>query len=205
MLNLNDHEKQAIVDTIRLDFTSRVRSYNFKKYPEATYQKLRITFCSPKSVTGDDIKEAFVWKYGHSHKSGYPEKHKILIGKIQGEWSSFSTKQIIDAREIFDYWINKLNGHRRFITVAFLVHLLRSDQIPIIDQHNYRAMNHLLIGVRGNWRARKKPSRFDDLLDLSEFIRGVQEHWRKSGYPSSPDERSLDKYLMVLGQALKAK
>lgn len=204
MLNLSDHDKQVIVDAIRLDFTTRVQRYDSHKYPEAAYEKLRITFRSPKSVVADDIKDALVWKYGHWHKSGYPKKHSVLIGKIQSEWPNFSASQITDARQIFDYWMDKLKGYQRFMTVAFLIHLLRSDQIPIIDQHNYRAMNHFLIRVRGNQRRRERPSRFDDMLELNEFIRSVQEHWRKCGYPSPPDERSIDKYLMVLGQELKA-
>jgi hypothetical protein len=206
MLNLSDRERQIIVDAIRLDFTSRVQHYDSRKYPEAAYEKLRIAFSTPKSVTDDDIKNALVWKYGHWHKSGYPEKHRILIGEIQNGWPDFvaSQSQVTDARQIFDYWMGKLKGHQCFITIAFLVHLLRSDQISIIDQHNYRAMNHLLKKVRGDWIGRQKPSHFDDMLDLSEFIHSVQETWHKCGYPSPPDERSIDKYLMVLGQELKA-
>src|SRR5262245_19195190 len=97
MLNLNDSQKQTLVDAIRPNFLARVQRYDSHKYPEAIYQRLRIAFHSPQSVKDDDIGDAFIWKYGHWHKSRYPDKHNILIGKIQKAWPDFSTKQVIDA------------------------------------------------------------------------------------------------------------
>jgi hypothetical protein len=35
------------------------------------------------------------------------------------------------------------NGNKRYITVSFITHLIHHNEIPIIDQHNFRAMNFL--------------------------------------------------------------
>jgi hypothetical protein len=203
MLYLSQQEKQAIVDSIRLDFANKVRRYDSRKYPENVYERLRIIFRTPQAVTREDIRDALVWKYGHWHKKGYPSSHKHIISKVQNEWSEFLRRQDWDAQQAFNHWMDRLKNHQCFITVSFLVHLLWRDQIPIIDQHNYRAMNSLLKGIRPNWNVRKKPSRFGDLLDLGEFMKDIQDHWSVCGYPAPPDMRSIDKYLMVSGQDLK--
>lgn len=200
MLNLSYNDKQAIVDAMRHDFASTVQRYDGYKYPEDVYDSLRTAFHTRESVTADHIRDALIWKYGHWRKPNFPSKHKTIIARIQTEWAAFVERNLSDAEQIFNYWTDTLSAHQSFITVTFLVHLLMSDEIPIIDQHNFRAMNFFL---RTHWAGHRKPSHFNDVLKLREFVRGIQEHWAKCTYPNPPDDRSIDKYLMVFGQDLK--
>lgn len=203
MLNLSHGELQSIVDSIRPIFNQTVQSYDSRKYPEDVYERLRRAFQSPVNVTTSDIRDALVWKYGHWGNRNYPQSHKDIIAKIQTGWTGFLEHQAFDARGIFDYWAEVLKEHQNFITVTFLTHLLCSDEIPIIDQHNFRAMNAFIKSVRKGWIGRKKPSRFSDILELKEFMCSVLEHWVSCEYPGAPNPRALDKFLMVTGQRLK--
>jgi hypothetical protein len=203
MLDLSSTETQAIVDFLHKDFASRVQRYDGYKYPEDAYDRLRIAFHTWELVTGDQIRDALVWKYGHWRKRDFPGTHKNIIVKIQHGWAPFVKSKLSAADQIFDYWTTALSDHQSFITVTFLVHLLVNGKVPIIDQHNFRAMNFFLQIQRPHWIGHKKPSKFNDVLDLREFMHSIQECWSSSDYPDPPNERSLDKYLMVLGQDLK--
>jgi hypothetical protein len=203
MLNLSHSEKQSIVDAIRPVFKETVQLYDTRKYPEDEYERLQLAFRSPASVTRDDIRDAFLWKYGHWRKEDYPEKHKIIIAKIQAHWENFLGRQALTPEQVYDHWADVLKEHQSFITVTFLLHLLRSDEIPITDQHNFRAMNHYLKMVRQEWVSRKKPSELNDVFDLREFMQSIQAHWSSCGYPGAPTSRLMDKYLMTAGRLLK--
>ena len=69
--------------------------------------------------------------------------------------------------------IERFGGKTRFITVAFLVHLLHQTTVPTIDQHNFRAVNDLMTSVRPTWKARQRPSKYADILLVSSFMRGL--------------------------------
>jgi hypothetical protein len=203
MLNLNFEEQQYIVDQVRLNFVQTIIGYDAAKYPEDAYDDLLLAFRSPATIVPDNISDALRWKYGHWKKDNYPETHKAIIRNVQSRWAVFANRQIVDARQIFDYWTGVLEQHNAFITIVFLTHLLRSDTIPIIDQHNFRAMNSYMRAARPNWRYRNRPSRFDDVLDLHEFMQSIIQHWTNGNVPEPPTQRSLDKYLMVRGRQLK--
>ncbi|MCY1310284.1 hypothetical protein D9M70_604600 [compost metagenome] len=64
--------------------------------------------------------------------------------------------------------------------------------MPIIDQHNFRAMNHL----RRVSSAKKKPSNWCDIVRLKHFLREASERFQRP-------EAEFDKYLMMYGRALK--
>jgi len=53
---------------------------------------------------------------------------------------------------------------------AFVLHLLHPRRAPIIDQHNFRAVNALLAAVRPAWKARRHPSTYADIAMLAAFI-----------------------------------
>ena len=60
----------------------------------------------------------------------------------------------------------------RFITLAFLLHLLFPRHVPIIDQHNFRAVNGLMSDIRADWpppRKTQKPSQYSDIECIADF------------------------------------
>ena len=97
----------------------------------------------------------------------------------------------------------RFGGRNRFITVAFLLHLLYPSQVPIVDQHNFRAVNALMAGARHGWLSKKRPSRYSDIRLVGDFMTAVLDAWRRLTPDSVPCERELDKFLMMYGKAIK--
>jgi hypothetical protein len=96
-----------------------------------------------------------------------------------------------------------VGGSSRYITKTFLLHLLRPNKIPIIDQHNFRAMNHFLKTVHPGWRSKSKPSTYTDLATFSDFDRAILSRWKALDPVGVPSERNLDRFLMMFGKGLK--
>ena len=95
-----------------------------------------------------------------------------------------------------------LSGRYTYVSSAFLVHLLFPAEMPIIDQHNFRAMNHLLKAVRPGWTHRQTPSNYADLINLQAFAQELLENWSSFGH-TAPCKRNLDKFLMAYGRFIK--
>jgi len=91
----------------------------------------------------------------------------------------------------FQWWDKRL-GRLRYITSAYLTHLIHPLHVPIIDQHNFRAMNHL----RQASSAKNKPSNWSDIVQLKLFLKEASERYQRP-------ETDFDKYLMMYGRALK--
>ena len=86
----------------------------------------------------------------------------------------------------------------------FLLHLLRPLSVPIVDQHNFRAVNSLIRQVRPSWQSKTMPTRYRDLETVAMFMAAVLKGWRQSMPASAPSSHRLDKFLMMYGKALKA-
>jgi hypothetical protein len=201
---LTSDEATRIVDLIRAHFDRYVAKYNERKFPPAVYNQLRSAFRSPLKVTPADIRRALVWKFGNTGKTRIPDSHETLISEIQQEWTQSSRSFNGSSEAVFTRLAALIGGRTpRYITVAFLLHLLRPKDIPIIDQHNFRAMNHYLGAVRRDWEPKSKPSTYDDLVKLSAFMIGVTSQWETTDASTKPTELTLDRFLMMYGKGLK--
>ncbi|MGH1449556.1 MAG: hypothetical protein ACRBBM_09065 [Pseudomonadaceae bacterium] len=167
--------------------------YSYKKYPATDYEIFKKTFSEldPKA----DHRAALMWKWGHWGKDNFPAKQQALIEEIKKLWPQYCDFIQLHAerssKATFEWWTQKL-GSKRFITVAYLTHLIHHDEVPIIDQHNFRAMEHYLDGGPGN----RKPNSWDDVLRLKNFL---QMAITQSGRSQS----DYDKYLMMYGRHLR--
>ncbi|HPA19284.1 MAG TPA: hypothetical protein PLU30_16170 [Verrucomicrobiae bacterium] len=196
-------EAHDIVQAIAPIFSRFADQYDTKKYPTDAYDRIREQFARPSEVTGDTLREALLWKYGHLGKNRIPASQEKLIAQIQGAWTKFSDALPPTPRETFVALDHDFGGKTRFITVAFLLHLLFPSTIPIIDQHNFRAVNALMAGVRPGWRKKQKPSRYEDILLLAGFMEAILDAWQRADDGSAPTSRDLDKFLMMYGKHLK--
>jgi hypothetical protein len=144
MSHLSVAEAERIVALISSDLRDYVGRYDTRKYPADVYDRIRRAFSAPKSLEPGDIKSAILWKYGHLGKSGYPKHHVRLIENVQQLWPAFLQSKLLEPEAIEEFWANELGRPKPFITIAFLVHLLHQHDLPIIDQHNYRAVNYYM-------------------------------------------------------------
>ena len=185
---------QRITDEVKTTYTSHFELYSFKKYPALDYESFKNTFSTLAEKV--DLLAALLWKWGHWGKDDFPSKQKSLIGEIESLWPVFrgwalSAGDQFTPEATFQWWDKRL-GRLRYITSAYLTHLIHPLQVPIIDQHNFRAMNHL-------WQipsAKKKPSTWCDIVRLKHFLHEASKRFQRP-------ETEFDKYLMMYGRALK--
>lgn len=200
---LSDAEAASIITAIRCDLATYESQYDFKKYPAAVIEELRRTFAEPESVSFSAVETALKWKYGHLGKQNYPGAQRQLAVRIADLWPSVGIHPGEDPRQAFERWQKLLPTS--YITACFLLHLVNPREMPILDQHNYRCVNHLLSGAGRDVKAKKIPSGYGDLLLVRDFIAEARRNWTKvTGEPAIEADR-LDRYLMMHGKALKPK
>jgi hypothetical protein len=189
-------EAARVARGIAPSFPAVVNRFDGSKYPDDVYQRLLEEF-APESLATPrrSIPDALCWKYGYWRKVNFPLRQKLMMQRVASKWPRHS--RLITPEETFVRLNSQLKI--RYISAAFLTHLLYPTQIPIIDQHNFRAMNGLM-----RRKAGREPTRYEHLVELKQFIREVLEAWPK-GSTERPGERELDKYLMVYGKSLKVR
>lgn len=179
---------------VQSTYSEYFSQYSFTKYPAQEYQRFKQTFSAFKPDVELDL--ALLWKWGHWGKTNYPGKQGALITEISALWGEYLKwvgvlTDVHSPKDTFQWWNERL-GRLRYITSAFLTHLIHPHDVPIIDQHNFRAMNHFLRVQQ----PKKKPSDWSDIAHLKCFL---SEATTKLQYTES----DFDKYLMMYGRALK--
>ena len=199
MIQINQTEAQQIAQFIFSCFKQVSQKYDFKKYPKSVYVRCKLKF-SALNPDRQDIHDALVWKYGHWRKSNFPAAHRNVISQVQGLWPQFiKTGNHHSPHGTFKWWQNKW-PKTRYITVAFITHLIHHNSaIPIIDQHNFRGMNNLIAIVRKNYSYKKLPSSWQDILDLKDFMCALLPHL------NNVNVSELDRFLMMWGKCVKKK
>ena len=186
---------------IKMDFVIYLGKYNSNKYPTDIYNNFQNAFCKLEP-TNEQITNAINWKFGNLNKANYPNSHKAIITEIKNAWPKFKiSNERYSELETFNWWKNKLaNGtSRRFITIAFITHLVhKTKNVPIIDQHNFRAMNYLRNNLKLGSGTKKYPNNWEDILSLKDFISDISKILLKNN-------DDIDKYLMMYGKDLKKK
>ena len=201
---LTDEEADVVVALMRQCFEEYVAKYREDKYPPAIYEDLRRAFELPSQVADANVRTAVLWKFGHLRKKRIPDRHEELIASLQREWPALCSTLTGPAEAVFTSLKRAIGGRDRFITTAFFLHLLRPSEIPIIDQHNFRAMNYFCRTVRPAWRLKSKPNTYRDVATLASFLSEVRSRWAAIDPSMVPDEGKLDRFLMMYGKGLKA-
>jgi hypothetical protein len=177
-----------------------VGSYNTYKYPKSTYKNAKSKFSNLK-LENELIKDALKWKWGYANHSQFPSAQVKLIKKIDSSWKKFIKSNSCKIPfESFMWWESESKKYKSsmYITSAFITHLVHyKKNIPIIDQHNFRAYNYLLNNCRQNHKAKKCPSNWNDIISLQQYVLKIQ-----SAFPNLSLEE-IDKFLMELGKELK--
>lgn len=192
-------ESKKIIEKISPIFWEYLNQYNENKYPPGVYAELKETFSNPANVEKGDIENALKWKYGHYGKSDFTGNNKKIISDVQNAWSDFEKSiEKNDPETTFNWWNKKL-GKNRFITKAFITHLVHHKKgIPIIDQHNFRAMQSLIHDVRNNYEMKDQPARWNDINRLQDFIGKLTGQMEVS-------ENDMDRFLMMYGKSKKVR
>lgn len=199
----SEAEAWAIAKAIKPRFTKYADQYDTKKYRPDVYQRVRREFRQPTRVVRATLRDALLWKYGHLGKPAIPPAHEALISQLQRGWRTAAAALPSTPKDAFVALDQEFGGKTRFITVAFLLHLLHPSEVPIIDQHNFRAVNALLAGARPGWRSKRQPSRYADIVLVAAFMKTLLTAWGRRAPASVPSDRKLDKFLMMYGKSIK--
>jgi hypothetical protein len=203
---LTNRERAFIVAKIRPIFDDTTRRFDNKKYSPEIYAEVLTEFERPTRVSPGTLRSALLWKYGHLGKRGQiPVAHRNLIAEVQRAWPHLARDLGQAPDQTFTVIERRVGGPTRFITVAFLLHLIHPRRVPIIDQHNFRAVNSFISDVRPTWQAKRKPSGWSDIMLVASFMEAVISTWRQQEPSSIPTPRQLDQFLMRYGKDLKAR
>jgi len=193
---INNEDYQEIVNHIRKNFDTYFNKYDFEKYSLNDYKTFQKEFSNLNSEN-TCIEEALKWKWGHAGKNNYPKKQQELVREVQLNWKDFSKLKFTNPKDTFEYWKKVFNRNTVYITTVYITHLIHYKEIPIIDQHNFRAMNNYIkTFVDNSYLTKKKPSNWEDLILLKKFITNVSKIMEI-------DKEKLDKYLMMYGKEIK--
>lgn len=193
-MHITPTEAQKISALVRPCFDELLVRYDFEKYPAEHYERFKREFSEIHGMPS--IEDALRWKWGHWKKRSFPESHKALIKEVTNSWPEFvASAEARNSRSTFEWWSTRLSRRTTYITAAFLTHLVHHVQLcPIIDQHNFRAMNAFLAIVRTGHVGKKKPSTWSDIDNLRAFLLTLLPHLEGRTF----DE--LDRFLMMYGR-----
>lgn len=193
-------EANQIATRIQPIFNQVLNEYDFGKYPAADYQRFKITF-SLLATPNPDIQDSLIWKWGHWRKPNFPQHHRDLIAEVQMLWPQFIVSGYGNtSARTFEWWSTQLANRTRYITVAFITHLVHnSEPLPIIDQHNFRAMNAFIGCLHPERKAKKKPSSWNDIVSLKSFMLLVCNSIPNCTFGE------LDRFLMMYGRNYAAR
>jgi hypothetical protein len=189
---LNEQQTSVISNKIGYFFDELISKYEGKKYNEAVYIKLATDFECLNDIQDSHIDIALAWKYGKSLEN-LPKnpKHQATLSKIKNNWGAFLDRRHNNGIAIFQYWIEILPTS--FITAAFIAHLCKPEEVPIVDQHNFRAVRYFLSEVNSSENISKNPKTWDEIVLVKKFIDTFASE-------NSVPARELDKYLMMFGK-----
>lgn len=200
---LTKEELKGIADIVSPNFNEIKDRYDEIKYRPEIYEHAKLRF-STLDVTPAIIEEALRWKYGKLNQTNYPKTLKDTIQASIREWPEFlkvygkvPAYPEGDAEATFSYWFISLVFPTRYITMAFLTHLIHPEKYSIIDQHNFRSMNHLIKSVRPMHKFNVKPSTSKHIEEISWFITNLANELGK-------EKQEVDRYLMMHGKLIKA-
>lgn len=195
-MKINNQQYENIIRFIDKKFDLYYGKYDFHKYSLDNYKEYQENFSNLKNENRY-IEDALKWKWGHAGKKNYPLAHKKIVEEVKDNWSKFAEQKYKNPKDTFDFWRNVFKRNTTYITSAYITHLVHFTEIPIIDQHNYRAFNTLLkCFVNRNLQFKKKPSNWNDILQLKEFINYISD-------VKNINKEELDKFLMMYGKSLK--
>lgn len=194
-IQITKEEGRRIASDIAGKFDDIAARYDFGTYPPNEYQNFKSDF-EARRAKNDSIKNAMLWKWGRFGREKYPTSYTNLIEEISQLWPEFvaSPAQLV-SRHTFDWWSKRFNRPTTFISAAYITHLVHhKEPLPIIDQHNFRAMNYLIRSVRPAHSGNKKPTRWEHIEQLKIFMDATIEFLPQKSFGD------LDRFLMMYGR-----
>jgi hypothetical protein len=194
MKGLTKTQENKISKKIDWFYGEIIDKYDESKYDEEEYARLKRVFSDPFDVDYYDLKHALMWKYGKSTEKSF-NKNKSHLGTVRtlnNNWKAFASQKLRAGESQFNFLMSKAKS-TQYISIAFICHLLSPGKVPIIDQHNYRALRYFLMDSGYKKTMKGSASNWEDIVLLKDFINRFTRGKNRS-------KRDFDKYLMMFGK-----
>lgn len=143
-LQLTDAKKKSLVALVKTHHEQHLSRFPFAKYPVEPLEVWRQQFADPATIEADTLRAALSWSCGKWQQSS-PYPYKKLHLTVISHWKNFVEQYKPEPPFVITYWTNLLGkGEYAFNTVAFLTHLLCSEQIELTESRSIKGMNDLL-------------------------------------------------------------
>jgi hypothetical protein len=168
---LNNSQKEMINRKIDFFFDEIILKYEENKYDEKEYDRLKCLFENAQDVKKVALRHALMWKYGKKTFETFKrnESHVGTVDLLWEKWPIFVKRRLSAGQPQFDFLFSNAKK-TQYISVAFICHLLSPDEVPIIDQHNFRALQYFLHDEKYPENVKMKPNSWDDIQSLKSFI-----------------------------------
>lgn len=144
-LQLTDAKKKALTALIKTHHEQHLSRFPFAKYPVEPLEIWKQQFADPATIEADTLRAAMSWSCGKWQQQNIPYPYKKLHLAVISNWKNFVEHFQPEPPQVISYWMDLLGtGEYAFNTVAFLTHLLCSEQIELADTRRVKGMNDLL-------------------------------------------------------------
>jgi len=181
----------------------------------------RIRTCQDTEELFDCLFAMLHWKLGNVQKGTGSETSPIVdIDGISYTWSDvggdFWKRRTdtdflnhclrfrdgkISGCEFFEYLKDRRVFGSRLVLNAFMIHLLRPEEHPMIDQHVWRAM-HVLKGLLES--TDDEPTLWEDYKEYESFFNEAMESMNGPSHTRF-ERNAVDRAFMAFGKWIKAK
>ena len=197
------------------------KQYNRVKYPLTFYNHFlkRIKTCQDHNDLFNYIFLMLHWKFGTVKKGTGEPTNTITIEGESFTWSSVDIARdfeecrndadflqkcfqfrngVISGYEFFRYIKEekRIFPNRKLVPYVFLMHLLRPEQYPMIDQHVWRAMNIFQANLKSIY---EKPKTWSDYEQYIKFFNNIVESLTGEGHIQL-DRQTIDRGLWSFGK-----
>jgi hypothetical protein len=191
--SFNPKAASCIVEHVRPIFDEFEKRYDAVKYPPSVLTRARAAFSS-LTFTDSHLAEALVWKYGHWCKHRFPGSHGRLISELQIKLArGVPPPRMQGPLNTFAYWTRLIGLQRAFVTRVFLTHLAHPNEVPIVDQHNWRALRYLVSKCAPRRTLKRRADQWCDVMLLNQVLELLASRLHK-------ERDQVDRFLMMYGK-----
>ncbi|MNK29896.1 hypothetical protein D3C87_482990 [compost metagenome] len=166
-MQLTDAKKKSLAALLKTHQEQHISRFPFAKYPVEPLEVWKKQFTDPATIEAHTLRSALSWSCGKGQQLSIPYPYRKLHLTVISHWKSFVEQYKPEPSFVISYWTDLLGTDEyAFNTVAFLAHLLSSEQIELTDSRRIKGMNDLLTEVELS----------DECIELEDVVASVEKY-----------------------------
>lgn len=195
--------------------------YDRKKYPLLFYEHFldQIRSCQNEDDLFVFMSMLLHWKFGKVKEGTGETTETVFIDNRRFTWSSINTdfEQYRNDKDFLRHCFEFRDGHinsleffkyikerkrvfgRSLVLHIFVMHILRPEEYPMIDQHVWRTMKVFMTDTKS---INRKPETWDDYRAYTAFFKDVFTSLQGENHLRF-DRQTIDRAFMAFGKWIK--